>query len=230
MKASAIIVAAGSGIRLGAEIPKAFVQIGGLSMLARVLRTIGQVTSIGEVVIAVPAGREKLARLEVASAELQIPAKILAGGMRRQDSVRRALRVTSSEADFVVVHDAARPFATASMFEACIAAATQSGGAILGVPVADTLKHVEDQWICATVPRGGLWQAQTPQVFRRELLLRAHASGEPFDATDDADLVERLAIGVAIVDGSPINLKVTTPDDLRLAEAIVKFVLAGSYS
>src|SRR5216683_1228590 len=111
MKASAIIVAAGSGTRLGTETPKAFVPIGTSSLLARVLRTIGAVAAVREVVIAVPAGMEKSARLEVSAAELPIPANIIQGGVERQDSVRLALSLTSSEAELVVVHDAARPFA-----------------------------------------------------------------------------------------------------------------------
>jgi 2-C-methyl-D-erythritol 4-phosphate cytidylyltransferase len=194
-------------------------------MLARVLRTIGAVAAVREVVIAVPAGMEKSARLEVSAAELQIPAKIIQGGVERQDSVRLALSLTSSEAELVVVHDAARPFAAPAMFEACITAAARSGGAIVAVPVADTLKLVEHQRVSATLPRAGLWQAQTPQVFRRELLIRAHeqASREPTVVTDDAYLVERLGVSLAVVEGSNLNMKITTPDDLTIAQAIARF-------
>jgi 2-C-methyl-D-erythritol 4-phosphate cytidylyltransferase len=125
----------------------------------------------------------------------------------------------------VVVHDAARPFATAAMFSACIVAAAQSGGAIVAIPVADTLKQAPHRTIVATVPRDGLWQAQTPQAFRRELLMLAHerAKRERITVTDDADLCERLGIAVQVVPGSAVNLKITTQDDLRICEAIARF-------
>jgi len=222
LKASAIIVAAGSGTRLGLATPKAFVPIGGTSLLLRVLQTIGMVEAIGEVVLAVPAGAQKSARAEANAAGLQIPVKIIEGGAERQDSVRLALALTSVEADLIVVHDAARPFATLTMFSACIAAAAQSGGAVVAILAADTLKRIEGRTIVATVPRENLWQAQTPQAFRREPLVRAHewAMRERITVTDDAYLVERLGMTVQVVEGSALNLKITTPDDLRMAQAI----------
>jgi 2-C-methyl-D-erythritol 4-phosphate cytidylyltransferase len=224
MKASAIIVAAGSGTRLGLETPKAFVHVARISLLMRVLQTISRVEAIGEVVLAVPTGMQKSARADTAG--LQIPVKITEGGAERQDSVRLALALTSAEADLIVVHDAARPFATPAMFSACIAAAAQSGGAVIAIPVADTLKQVDGQAVIATVPRDGLWQAQTPQAFRRELLMQAHerAMRELITVTDDADLVQRLGVAVQVVHGSALNLKITVPDDLRIAEAIARFV------
>jgi len=225
MKVSAIIVAAGSGTRLGLATPKAFVSIERASLLLRVLQTIGTLQALGEVVVAVPAGAQKFARTEAAVAGLQIPVKITEGGAERQDSVRLALMLTSAEADLVVVHDAARPFATPAMFSTCTAAAAQTGGAVVAIPVADTLKRVERGTIVATVPRDGLWQAQTPQAFRRDLLMQAHerAMRERITATDDADLFERLGIAVQVVQGSALNLKITMPDDLRVGEALARF-------
>jgi 2-C-methyl-D-erythritol 4-phosphate cytidylyltransferase len=226
MKASAIIVAAGSGARLGLATPKAFVRIGRTSLLFRVLQTIGTVEAIDEVVVMVPAGTQKSARAEADAVGLRIPVKIAEGGAERQDSVRLALMLTSAEADLIVVHDAARPFATPAMFSACIAAAAQTGAAVVAVPVADTLKQVENGIVVATVPREGLWHAQTPQAFRRELLVRAHESAtrERITVTDDASLFEYLGLSVQVVQGSPINLKITTPADLTTGEAIARFV------
>jgi 2-C-methyl-D-erythritol 4-phosphate cytidylyltransferase len=226
MKASAIIVAAGSGTRLGLSTSKAFVTIYGESLLFRVLQTIGTVEALGEVVLAVPIGAEKSARAAADAARLEIPVKITEGGVQRQDSVRLALMLTSAEADVIVVHDAARPFATSAMFSACIAVAGQSDAAVLAIPVADTLKQVDNGAIVATVPRERLWQAQTPQAFRRQLLLRAHewAVNQGIDVTDDAELCERLGIMVQAVAGSSTNLKITTPDDLRIGEAIARFL------
>jgi 2-C-methyl-D-erythritol 4-phosphate cytidylyltransferase len=222
MHASAIIVAAGSGVRLGARTAKAFVTLGGATLLARSLRSLGATSGLLEAVVAVPAGRERAARREAELIEFALPLKIVAGGAERQDSVRLALELTSAEADLVIVHDAARPFATVAMFAAALAKAADVGAAIVALPLTDTLKQVDDETIRATIPRTGLWQAQTPQAFRRELLIRAHeqALRDGVAATDDADLVQRIGARVGIVAGSPLNLKITTPEDLRLAEAI----------
>jgi 2-C-methyl-D-erythritol 4-phosphate cytidylyltransferase len=225
LTASAIIVAAGSGVRLGSGVPKAFVKVGGRAMLSYSLGAVAQVSSIGEVVITVPEGFQSAARAEVAAAGLRVPVKITPGGIERQDSVRIALALTSSESQLVVVHDAARPLATPAIFEACLRAAARAGGAIAAIPVADTLKRVDDgdHAIAATVARTGLWQAQTPQAFRRDLLLEAHRRGlsQRVVATDDADLVERTGVRVEVVEGSTANLKITTPSDLAIVEAIV---------
>jgi 2-C-methyl-D-erythritol 4-phosphate cytidylyltransferase len=223
VKASAIIVAAGSGVRLGKNEPKAFVKVGGRTMLSYSLRVIASVEQIVELVIAVPEGFEAAARAEASAAGVRIPVKITAGGVERQDSVRIALALTSSESDLIVVHDAARPMASAKMFEACLDVAARVGGAIAAIAVADTLKRVVDSKINATVARAGLWQAQTPQVFRREVLVEAHrrAISEHIVATDDADLVERSGVRVEVVEGSPANIKVTTSSDLAIVEAII---------
>ena len=200
MKASAIIVAAGSGVRLGSNVPKAFVKLAGRTMLSYSLATIRQVSSIGEVVITIPEGFEDAARAEVAAAGLAMPVKITPGGIERQDSVRIALELTSAESDLVIVHDAARPLATPAIFEACLIAAARAGGAIAAIPVSDTLKRVADSAIIATIARAKLWQAQTPQAFRRDLLVAAHhrALTEKIAATDDADLVERTGARVEV--------------------------------
>ncbi len=216
MKASAIIVAAGSGSRLGRGEPKAFVPLAGRTLLSYSLGAIARVSAIGEIVIAVPAGMEPVARQEAAG--IRIPVKITAGGAERQDSVRIALAITAAQSELVIVHDAARPLAPRELFEACLAGAERCGGAIAATPVADTLKRVgDDRAIAATVARAGLWQAQTPQAFRRALLqaAHAHADREGIKATDDADLVER--IGECAVP----NFKITTATDLALAEALV---------
>ena len=137
--------------------------------------------------------------------------------------MRIALALTSSESDLIVVHDAARPMATSTMFEACLEAAARAGGAITAIPVADTLKRVADSAVTETIARAGLWQAQTPQAFRRDALIAAHrrAVDEHIVATDDADLVERSAVRIEVVEGSTANVKITTPSDLAIVEAVV---------
>jgi 2-C-methyl-D-erythritol 4-phosphate cytidylyltransferase len=225
--ASSIIVAAGVGTRLGFDLPKAFVELHGRPLLWYSLRTIAAVPAIEEAIITVPPGIEAQARAQVRAAELEIPVKITAGGAERQDSVKIALGLTSAEGELVVVHDAARPFATPAMFAAALEAAERVGGAIVATPLADTLKRVNDERaIVATVTRANLWQAQTPQAFRRDLLIRAHERAvldrnDRIVATDDADLVERLGATVVVVNGSALNFKITTAADLRLAELVV---------
>jgi 2-C-methyl-D-erythritol 4-phosphate cytidylyltransferase len=225
MRASAIIVAAGSGTRLGFNRPKAFVDLCGRPLLAYCLRTVAAVSAIEEAVVAIPEAMQSQARALIKEVGLEIPVKLTPGGAERQDSVRIALELTSAAAEMVIVHDAARPFATPAMFEAALAAAQRCGGAIAAIPVADTLKRVaansaEGRAILETVARANLWQAQTPQAYRRKLLVEAHqrAVTARIVTTDDSNLVEDLGVQVEIVDGSALNFKITTPEDLYLAE------------
>lgn len=147
---------------------------------------------------------------------------VVQGGANRTDSVRKALEQVHDDIDFVAVHDAARPCIANEWIDAVFESATKTGAAILAVPVVGTLKRVADKTIEETVPRKGLWEAQTPQVFRRDLLVEAYAKAGDQPATDDAELVERLGRPVAIVPGSPINLKITSKGDLRLAAQAMK--------
>ncbi len=148
---------------------------------------------------------------------------VVDGGAQRYDSVAKALARVKPDIDYVCVHDAARPCLADEWITKVFEAAEKSEAAILAIPVASTLKRVgTDQAIEETVSRAGLWEAQTPQVFRRQLLLEAYAKRGDFAATDDAELVERIGHRVAIVTGSPINLKISTKEDFRLAEQALK--------
>ena len=147
---------------------------------------------------------------------------VVEGGQHRPDSVQRALARVKPDIQFVAVHDAARPCVANAWIDKVFDAAVNSGAAILAVPVRGTLKRVAGGKITETVERQDLWEAQTPQVFRRQLLLDAYASRDDLNATDDAQLVERLGHPVTIVEGSPINLKITTKEDLRLAAQALK--------
>lgn len=149
--------------------------------------------------------------------------EVVEGGKERADSIERAMARVKAEIDFIAVHDAARPCLADEWIARVFEAAEKSGAAILALPVAATLKRVKaNQTIEETVSRERLWEAQTPQVFRRQLLLDAYAKRGPFQATDDAQLVERLGHPVTVVPGSPINMKITTQEDLRLAEQALK--------
>jgi 2-C-methyl-D-erythritol 4-phosphate cytidylyltransferase len=146
--------------------------------------------------------------------------EVVEGGAERADSVERALGRVKSDIDFVAVHDAARPCIVDEWISAVFEAAVKHDAAIPAIPVSGTLKRLGgNQTIEETVDRTGLWEAQTPQVFRRQLLMDAYAKRGGFNATDDAQLVERLGKKVYVVTGSAINIKITTREDLRLAEA-----------
>jgi 2-C-methyl-D-erythritol 4-phosphate cytidylyltransferase len=148
---------------------------------------------------------------------------VVDGGDERFDSVAKALARVKPNLEFVCVHDAARPCIADAWISNVFDAASKTGAAILAIPVASTLKRVgPGQTITETVPRAGLWEAQTPQVFRRDLLLEAYARRGDFQATDDAQLVERIGHAVTVVTGSPINLKISTREDLKLAEQALK--------
>jgi 2-C-methyl-D-erythritol 4-phosphate cytidylyltransferase len=149
--------------------------------------------------------------------------EVVDGGAERADSVEAGLARVKPEADFVCIHDAARPCLCDGWIDKIFAAAEKTGAAIFAIPVQGTLKRVgPNQHIEETLAREHLWEAQTPQVFRRELIREAYARRGNFAATDDAQLVERLGRSVTVVPGSPVNLKITTREDLRLAEQALK--------
>jgi 2-C-methyl-D-erythritol 4-phosphate cytidylyltransferase len=209
--AVALIVAAGSGERLGAGRPKAFVALAGRPMLAWSLDAI-RAAGIDDIVVALPAGR-------------QAPEGCVgvAGGATRSESVRAALAAAPPD-DAVVVHDAARPLVTPEHFRAAVAALADADCAIAAAPVTDTVKEAgPDRLVTATLDRTRLWAIQTPQAFRRAALDRA--LDVPADvlaqATDDAWLVERTGGTVRVVESTPANFKVTTPHDLRLADHLL---------
>jgi 2-C-methyl-D-erythritol 4-phosphate cytidylyltransferase len=219
--AVAIVVAAGSGERLGAAVPKAFVPLGGEPMLVWSVRAALACPSIGSVAVAAPPGGEDLAHAMLEDAG---PHAVVAGGDSRQSSVRAALAAVPREADVVVVHDAARPFATSSLFSAIVDALEDADGAVPVVGLADTVKHVRDGWVVATPAREELAAAQTPQAFRASALRDAHAraSAEGVEFTDDAGMLEWAGYRVRAVEGEPGNFKVTTAADLDRANERVR--------
>lgn len=226
---AAILVAAGPGSRLGAGIPKAFVPLAGVPLVVRSLRALLAAPAIDQViVVAPPEAMAEAAHLVAEGGPYRLTPEVVAGGAERQDSVRHGLAAVS-DAALVLIHDAARPFVTPATIAAAIAAAREHGAAIVAVPATDTVKiaHV-DGWIEATPPRARTWLAQTPQVFRTELLRAAHASADrSHAATDDAALVEQLGHRVRLVAGSADNRKITTPDDQAWAEWQLKRTAAA---
>jgi 2-C-methyl-D-erythritol 4-phosphate cytidylyltransferase / 2-C-methyl-D-erythritol 2,4-cyclodiphosphate synthase len=218
-RAVAIVLAAGAGRRLGAELPKAFLQIGDRPILAVAAAAAAAAQPIAAVIVTAPLGYEDLARRCVEG--LGIPVTVVTGGETRQASVRAALAELGPDVDVVAVHDAARPFASPELFADVVRAVRDGAdGAVPVVPVADTVKRVLGGRVLTTIDREGLALAQTPQAFRVDALRDAHerAARAHEQVTDDAMLLEP-AGSVVVVPGDPMNFKVTTLLDLARAEA-----------
>lgn len=206
-----VVVAAGDGSRFGGR--KQFAQIRGRRVVSLALEAARSVAT--GIVLVVPASIDESDREAFVEADL-----VVEGGATRADSVRAGLKAVPADAEIVVVHDGARPLASARLFESVIRAVRDGAdGAVPALRVADTLKRVEGDVVVETVPRGDLVAVQTPQSFRAEVLRRAHA-GSP-DATDDAALVESLGATVRVVPGEAFNLKITEPGDLLVLEALM---------
>jgi 2-C-methyl-D-erythritol 4-phosphate cytidylyltransferase len=217
MSTIAILLCAGKGERLGAGMEKALVPLAGRPLFGWSLEALERCDAVHGIVMVGPprALQERLAATAVT------PRKIVAwteGGRERQQSVARGLAVLPADCTHVAVHDAARALVTPAVIARVIGDALRFGAAIAAVPLADTLKRVSLEVIDTTVPRQGLWCAQTPQVFRRDWLEAAHAAATAV-ATDDAALVEALGHPVRVSAGEPLNFKVTTAQDLALAGA-----------
>ncbi len=223
----AVVVAAGSGRRAGGEVAKQFREIAGIPMLLRALRPFLAHPAVGLVVAVIPAHAvTDPPRWLVPSARL----RLVAGGAERIDSVELGLAALDDRCQVVVVHDGARPFVGRSVIDAVIEAARQGDGAVAGVPVADTIKRANGaagaRTVAATVPREGLWRAQTPQAFPIELIRRglAHARATQTVSTDDAAMVEAVGARIVLVPDHPANIKITATEDFELAEAIARVV------
>jgi 2-C-methyl-D-erythritol 4-phosphate cytidylyltransferase len=212
-----IVPAGGLGRRMGASRPKQYLALDGVPVLARTLAVLAGAVD-GLIVVApaehVPATRRLVARHRVGRV-----LAIVAGGAERQESVALGLAAVPDGAEWVIVHDAVRPFVTAELLGRVLDAARRHGAATCGVEIRETVKRVRQSIVDATVDRAGLWLTQTPQAFRRAVLEEAHdkARRDGYLGTDDAVLVERLGMPVAMVPGLPGNLKITTPDDLAAA-------------
>jgi 2-C-methyl-D-erythritol 4-phosphate cytidylyltransferase len=210
---------------MGGTIPKQFLALGGQPLVVHSLRVLQASPTVDEIVLAVPE-----AEMDYCLAHIVNPhhftkvTKVVPGGRERQDSVRHALKETPEETEVILVHDAVRPFLTVRMVTDVVGMARKTGAAIVALPMRDTVKQVgADHVIERTIDRRPLWLAQTPQAFRRDWLLDAHrkAHAEGIHATDDAYLVEWMGHPVSVVDGSGENIKVTRPEDLVIAEAIL---------
>ncbi len=225
MSVGAIIVAAGSGKRMGASKNKLWLKLADQTILAHTVERFATHPEIGEVILVV----SEQDHLEVSNWLSGVPYKqnvtVTIGGAERQDSVRAGLQLLGDSIQYVLVHDAARPFVTSEQIGAIIAQVRQNDATVMAVPVKDTIKVVNQTGIVESTPaRESLWAVQTPQAFRVSLLREAHekAASAKRIGTDDAMLVEWLGQPVTVIRGSYENIKITTPDDLWLGEEILR--------
>ncbi len=214
-KVGAVIVAAGSSQRMGG-VDKIMALLGGKPVLARVIDVFQRCNSIDQIVVVLSEQNLKAGQQLVAEQEWSQVTAVCPGGERRQDSVAAGLSHLS-QCSWVVIHDGARPLVTVDLIERGLETAVETGAAIAAVPVTDTIKVAgDDLLVQGTPPRRNLWAAQTPQVFRFDIIAEAYRQAK-YEVTDDARLVEQLGYRVKLYMGSYDNIKVTTPDDLALA-------------
>jgi len=222
MKVGAIIPAAGRGKRIGASVPKQFLEIQGRPLLHHTLMVFASCKLIDYVVLVMPRadvdemGEDWLNKYEIVR-------EVVVGGEQRQDSVYNGFNSLEEGTDIVVVHDGVRPFTTPQMITATVEAAQQHGAAITAIPVSDTVKQAADGFVKQTVSRDGLWRVQTPQAFQYGLLQQAFkkAKKDSYYGTDEGSLVEYLGERVKIVPGSELNIKITRKEDLVLGESLL---------
>jgi 2-C-methyl-D-erythritol 4-phosphate cytidylyltransferase len=210
---------------MGKGIPKQYLPLAGIPILVHTLQAFQRSPVVDEIFLAVPEGDiPEVRQAIVEKYRLSKVVLVLPGGKERQDSVRNALRHVSGEHGIIVIHDAVRPFVSGDLIGRAVAAAREFGAITVGVPVKDTVKEViAEGWVKKTVTREGLWLTQTPQAFRRPIIIAAYekAAAEGFYGTDDASLVERM-VPVRMIPGESDNIKVTTPEDLLLGDLIVR--------
>ena len=221
MHVSAIIAAGGRGVRFGGTLPKQFLLLGGRTILQRSVDALLSSDCITDLVVALPS--DLVASVPEYLRNRPKPIAVVEGGARRQDSVANAFAIVSARADVVVIHDAARPFVTADLIARTVDAAVEHGAAIAALAATDTVKRADTGGVIhQTIPRTEIFLAQTPQAFRTSVLQDALArAGSARDATDEAALAERTGHPVHLVEGDRGNMKITTTDDLMMAERLV---------
>ncbi|MDD4940659.1 MAG: 2-C-methyl-D-erythritol 4-phosphate cytidylyltransferase [Candidatus Omnitrophica bacterium] len=227
MNICAVVLAAGRGERLKSKVSKPLVRLGSKQVLEYSLRVLSACPEIASiVVVANRSNRRAVVQCVRASGSKKVIG-VVNGGTRRQDSVKNGLGALAPECGYVMVHDAARPFVDAACLARLIRAARRTGAAIPGVPVKATIKEIvparpgSGGIVRQTLDRSRLWEIQTPQLFRKDIVLKAYRACAGAAVTDDAGLVEKLGVEVAVVMGAYGNIKITTPEDLRVARAFV---------
>ncbi len=220
----AIVLAAGRGLRMGGSPPKQFMSLAGRPILFLALTAFEHAKKVDRVVLVAPADRVERCREEIRSWGMEKVTSVVAGGERRQDSVAEGLGAVPDHARVIAVHDGARPLILPEQIDAVVDLAHEKGSAVLGTPITDTVKEVQDGRVLRTLDRSRTWRVQTPQAFRASILREAHgeAARTGNSGTDDTSLVEQLNAPVYMVPGREDNLKITAPEDLAMAESILR--------
>lgn len=226
---SVIIPAAGNGTRMQASCPKQYLNLADRPILVHTVGIFHAHQHIDRIIVAVPQNMVEETKVLLQEFQLMEKTEVIAGGLRRQDSVQKGLLTLShqhiADDSTILVHDGARPLVSASLITACIEAIEIHQAAIAAVPVKDTIKRADaHQHIAATVDRTALWQAQTPQGAQFNILQQAFKAAESIDVTDEAMALERIGIKVYLVNGSAKNIKITRPEDLCIAENILQSI------
>ncbi len=224
MKIQAIIPSAGSGLRLKNALLKPLVLLEGKSILAYSLEVFEKCSLIDSVIIVGHPDKVESFKVMISDHGFKKIKCVIPGGKERCDSVKKGLQKLDEDTDIVVVHDGARPFVSIDLIERCIKEAEENLAAIAAVPVKPTIKIVdlESMTVAETLDRAKLWNVQTPQVFKKDVLLKAYENIDQKKPTDDSSLVEQMGIKVKVVQGDYQNIKITTPEDFKLAEFLVR--------
>ena len=224
MRVYGIIVAGGSGRRMGTETPKQLLKLGGVTIIERALKPFIYCPDIeGIIIVAAEVVIEHINNITQNISNAGKSLRVIKGGIERQDSVWNGLKTVPDDTDIVVIHDAVRPFITAKLISECVSSAMNIGAVTVMRPIRETVKEVAGNIIIKTLDRPKLWITQTPQAFKKELILEAHrnARKENYSGTDDCMLVERLGHSVHKIEGNDMNIKITTPEDLKIAGVIL---------
>lgn len=230
----AVVPAAGRGLRMGGSRPKQLLELCGKPILRHTLEAMVRVPFLSGIHVVAPADHMEPVRDLVRDLKASSPVhghrerpfivEVVEGGAERQDSVDNGLRHLPDECDWVLIHDGVRPFAGPSLFEKTWFMARETGAAIAAVPSTDTVKRVKDGHVVETLQREAVWLVQTPQIFRKDILIQAYAAAREkgWRGTDDASFVERISFPVAVAMGERTNIKVTTPEDLEWGELFLR--------
>lgn len=222
---TAVIVAAGKGKRMGTEISKQFLPLGGKEILAHTVQKFEKAKNIRDIILVT--GADSLQDVQEMAQEYgwEKIVSIVAGGKERQDSVWNGLQQVAADTEIILIHDGVRPFVTEDILDVSIETALEMGGCVAGVPAKDTIKVCDGENIAIATPdRNALWQIQTPQTFRKERIVKAYeqAKEDGFVGTDDASFAEHCGYPVKVIMGSYRNIKITTKEDLIIGEAFLK--------
>lgn len=226
---TAVIPAAGFGLRLKKRIPKALIKLNNKPIFIHTLSKLSNHPGINEIILLTPVDHLAIFKRKVRQYRIKKVSVIVSGGATRRESVEKGLALLGSKSSLVLIHDAARPFIERKIISQAIKEAKKSAACIVAVPVKPTIKRGIKSYavpvgfeVKETIDRADLWEAQTPQVFKKELIVKAYKQFKSQGFTDDASLVERSGVKVKIVKGSYLNIKITTPEDLVLAKAIIQ--------